>query len=92
MDKEYIERKIKNCKELILHANSKAQAEIYQGYLDYWKSSYIPKPKKQTTKKPDIKEAVKAFKLEFPTKKSHYKRDNKKYRTKAFKEFLKSYK
>ena len=34
--KEYIDVKIKNCKELIASAISDAQREIYQGYLDFW--------------------------------------------------------
>ena len=83
MDKNYINRKIKNCKELIRDATSEAQMDIYQGYLEFWQKK---------TKKVSIKEAKEAFKLEFPNKKSHYKRDDKLYRTKAFKEFLKSFK
>jgi len=34
--KEYIDVKIKNCKELLASDISDAQRVIYQGYLDFW--------------------------------------------------------
>ncbi len=86
MDKNYINKKIKNCKELVNSATSDAQRAIYIGYLEFWQ-----KKTKKTPKKINIKEAKKAFKLEFPNKKSHYTRNDKLYRTKSFKEFLKSF-
>jgi len=84
MYKKYINRKIKNCEDLIANATSVAQADAYKKYYDFWLSKLKPKV--------PLKEAMKAFKLEFPNKKSHYKRDGKTYRTKAFREFLKSFK
>ena len=36
-EKEYIIKKIENCKMLVETATSEVQREIYQGYLDFWK-------------------------------------------------------
>ena len=36
MNKDYVNKKIENCQELVNNATSEAQKEIYQSYLDLW--------------------------------------------------------
>ena len=85
MNQDYISRKIKNCKDLISNATSKAQAEIYRGYLENWT--------RENGETPDLIETHKAdeFEHEFPNKKAYYKRNGKYLKTCRFKEFLKSF-
>lgn len=88
MSKTYINDKIKQCEDLIQKASSDAQANVYKKYFDFWlEASKLD----FNSKKINIKEAKAAFNLKFPNKKSHYKRNDKLYRTKSFKEFLKSF-
>ena len=86
MDKEYIARKISNCKALISTAISPEQKKIYQAYLEFWQKKLPP----QNDEIYDDSDYETMFKIEFPNKKSHYKRNGKLYPTKAFKTFVES--
>lgn len=59
--KEYVEWKISNCKKLVETATSDAQAEVYQGYLDFWTEKL---PKKDRPEVIAEKEEAKQKKLE----------------------------
>ena len=87
MEKEYIARKISNCKKLISTAISPEQEKIYQGYMKFWTKV------KNTTQQAEPAEsdpAVEQFVAEYPNKKAYYKRNGVIHQTKAFQEFLKN--
>lgn len=94
MDKDYIRRKIQNCRGLIASSTSDAQREIYKGYLLFWReelkfSSAIVKEIKEANDEVDVGSAQ-LFEAKFPPKKAYYKRDGKQQKTRGFIEFLKS--
>ena len=67
MDKEYIERKIKNCQGLVDTALSEEQKEVYQGYLDFWQEKLEkPKPSKEVIIEPEPEEPIPEPILEEP--------------------------
>lgn len=99
MDKAYIEAKISKCIRLVENATSEAQREIYQGYLDHWKSfdkkSSIVEVSPGVTEKSeetivDINDYADIFEIENAPKQAYYKRNGQWIKTKAFKEYLKS--
>lgn len=96
MDKKYIARKIENCEKLVENAISPEQKEIYQGYLDHWKSfdkskKSDPGPakkKSEETQYVDEKDYEAIFEFENAPKQAYYKRNGQWVKTKAFKEYL----
>jgi len=91
MDQE-VNRKIKQCRELMANAISPKQRTIYRGYLQFWQEKITKSNLKTDTETservstPLTKEAK--FKLQFPNKHAYYTRDGITHKTKAFKEFL----
>jgi deoxyribodipyrimidine photolyase len=92
-----VNRKIKNCQELVDNATSEDQKKIYRGYLDFWKNwkaAEKKKPKEVIPEKIELLEVIDEvppeaeFKRNFPNKQAYYSRNGEMHMTKAFKEYL----
>ena len=55
MEKDYIDRKVKQCRKLVREATSDAQKKVYKEYLNFWQEKVDPKPvkPKKVKKKPE---------------------------------------
>lgn len=96
--KDYINRKIENCENLVENASSQEQKEIYQEYLVFWQRYLplilskeiptIPAKKSEETIVDIADQYADVFEFENAPKQAYYKRDGKTHKTKAFKEYL----
>ncbi len=97
MNQDYINLKIRNCKELIQSSTSEAQKKIYKEYLIFWQAKNVDPwgdiPENVGSIIQDLTEAQRAeeFRHKYPNKKAYYKRNGKYLETRRFKEFLKSF-